>query len=182
MKNCNNAPGSRRNNGDKLSIGDMALLGLAALAVLACLLLFLVGLPFFCISTFMDTGAFLAGATAHAQGTVRFISRSLEAYSNSTGSTVVTKCAENVTFQPRTGRPVTLFYEYSPDLLQDCDQNLDHLTVLYDPHDPTAARVARAIYDARTDAIIGSIVWIVVVPGALVWLMVTLRRRKQRIR
>jgi hypothetical protein len=182
VKNCDNAPGSQQNNGSRLSIGDMVLPGAVALAALAGVLLFLVGLPFFCISTFTDTGAFLARATAHARGTVRFISRSVQEYSGPTGSTVVTKCAENVTFQPRTGRPVTLFYEYSPDLLQDCDQNQDRLTVLYDPHDPTAARVARAIYDARTDAIIGSIVWIVVVPGALVWLMVTSRRRKQRIR
>jgi hypothetical protein len=173
---------AQRSHSGTLNLKEDVLLLFVALVLLAFILIGLVALPVFCGQTLIDTGAFLARATAHTSGVVEGVSSSSQDYSNPEGGTIVVKCYEVITFQPATGQPVTFNYNYFPDLRINCDREGDHLTVLYNPRNPNDARVAREVYNDRTTAIIGGTIWNAGVIGALMVGPLAWRKYRQKRR
>lgn len=157
-------------------LDDLFAAPLQSLALIFCVvcMLFFLGLTIAKIQAIIEIQAFL-GRASQIQGTVLDVSSSGGGSDPNEWSIT---CNEHVTFWPAGRESITFFI--SETWTGDCHKALDHVTIFYDPHNLSAARIADfTYYDRRVDiifAVLFSIFWLAPLAEGLR----ELRQKRQR--
>lgn len=127
----------------KKARGKLILLIVTSLA-----LIFLGVIQYWTIRFLLDDSSFLQRANGSADGLVSAVFTSV-IFSGNGPSTVL--CHEDITFQPAGGGSVTFRSEGADHTFtatnETCGNQGDYVTVLYNPRDPSDARVADVVHN-----------------------------------